>query len=74
MANMLIYFDNQTGVVDRAYWIESMFQDIIKNNSAIDSTHGHLIATAVSNPSDLFSKFALHVDPQTNQITQIPNS
>lgn len=68
---ILIYYSKGTGSVDRIYWDESIFQDVIDSNPKFDETHFHFITDFEGNPPDVYSKYLLKVDLATKEVHKI---
>ena len=69
--NMLLYYGKTTGNVDRIFWIEAMFEEVIASNYLAD-THDYLITPSVPVPEAVFKDYLLHVNLVTKEITQMP--
>jgi hypothetical protein len=69
--NMLLYYSKANGNVERIFWVEDMFAEIIASNY-LAATHDYLIAPSVPVPADVFTHYLLHVDLVTKAITQMP--
>jgi hypothetical protein len=69
--NMLLYYNKTTGNVERIFWVESMFDGVIASGYLAD-THDYLTAPAVPTPTDVFTKYLLHVNLTTKEVTQTP--
>jgi hypothetical protein len=69
--NMLLYYGKDTGNVDRIFWVEAMFEEVIASNYLGD-THDYLIAPSVPVPEAVFKDYLLHVNLGTKEITQMP--